>query len=261
MSVPISTLTSTSTSVPTNVPVGRCGVMFGGVECSTSECCSASGWCGSTDAHCGVGCQSNCGLVDFPERCKIPGMVVLTYDDGPVMNSLIVMDKLEARGVKGVFFVNGKNMNEEIISDMLSRGFEIGDHSWSHIILPEIQDDVELRTEIVSTSDLIEDLVGVRPFYFRPPYLAYNNRVDMMVKEVGMRAVSANLDTRDYANLDNMNAVIDMVRMRISGKVDTESYIILQHDRLDWSVEAIDGMLDIILEEGYRIVTLSECLE
>ncbi|KAK9419930.1 hypothetical protein SUNI508_06936 [Seiridium unicorne] len=40
---------------------GQCGSSNGGTVCEGSgfgDCCSSGGWCGSTEAHCGSGCQS-----------------------------------------------------------------------------------------------------------------------------------------------------------------------------------------------------------
>ena len=42
---------------------GRCGAGFHDFICGNWEqgpCCSAGGWCGDSDAHCGSGCQSGC---------------------------------------------------------------------------------------------------------------------------------------------------------------------------------------------------------
>ncbi|KAM7188895.1 hypothetical protein V8F33_010342, partial [Rhypophila sp. PSN 637] len=40
---------------------GTCGALFSGATCGgweSGDCCSASGWCGSSEDHCGAGCQS-----------------------------------------------------------------------------------------------------------------------------------------------------------------------------------------------------------
>ncbi|GKT46329.1 chitinase-3-like protein 2 [Colletotrichum spaethianum] len=40
---------------------GTCGIGANGAICGTwpqGDCCSPAGWCGSTDSHCGTGCQS-----------------------------------------------------------------------------------------------------------------------------------------------------------------------------------------------------------
>ncbi|GAB2271430.1 hypothetical protein Dimus_006267 [Dionaea muscipula] len=39
----------------------QCGSQAGGALCPNGLCCSQYGWCGTTSAYCGAGCQSQCG--------------------------------------------------------------------------------------------------------------------------------------------------------------------------------------------------------
>ncbi|KAF2714866.1 carbohydrate-binding module family 18 protein [Pleomassaria siparia CBS 279.74] len=75
----VSTKTSTApSSSPTNKisTDGQCGT--NGLTClgtSFGNCCSSSNWCGSSDAHCGTGCQSgfgNCGIVSPTTTTSAP---------------------------------------------------------------------------------------------------------------------------------------------------------------------------------------------
>ncbi|RPA80616.1 hypothetical protein BJ508DRAFT_126486 [Ascobolus immersus RN42] len=47
-------------------PSGRCGPQGDGARCDSyglgNECCSASGWCGDSMDHCGIGCQAGFGV-------------------------------------------------------------------------------------------------------------------------------------------------------------------------------------------------------
>ncbi|TGZ80458.1 DUF1929-domain-containing protein [Ascodesmis nigricans] len=57
--------TGTSNPPTSGVPTtnGQCGAQNDGRTCvgwSLGTCCSAYGWCGNSDAHCGTGCQSGC---------------------------------------------------------------------------------------------------------------------------------------------------------------------------------------------------------
>ncbi|XP_026416822.1 endochitinase [Papaver somniferum] len=44
----------------------QCGSGAGGALCSGGLCCSQYGYCGSTSAYCGAGCQSQCTIVSPP---------------------------------------------------------------------------------------------------------------------------------------------------------------------------------------------------
>ena len=56
---------------------GQCGSQNGGLTCdpagSYGPCCSSYGWCGSTDAHCGDGCQSGCKTTTDPTAPRSDG--------------------------------------------------------------------------------------------------------------------------------------------------------------------------------------------
>nr|AUN87486.1 chitinase [Camellia fraterna] len=45
----------------------QCGSQAGGALCPGGLCCSEHGWCGTTDAYCGPGCQSQCSPT--PGQC------------------------------------------------------------------------------------------------------------------------------------------------------------------------------------------------
>lgn len=43
------------------------------------------------------------------EHCNIPGVVALTFDDGPYKYTPLVLDTLKIYNVSGTFFINGDN--------------------------------------------------------------------------------------------------------------------------------------------------------
>lgn len=50
----------------------QCGRQAGGALCPNGLCCSEHGWCGSTVAYCGAGCQSQCGGSPTPTTPSTP---------------------------------------------------------------------------------------------------------------------------------------------------------------------------------------------
>ena len=98
--------------------------------------------------------------------------VYLTFDDGPDPTATpIVLDCLDAEGVKGTFFLTGTNVIEypEIVRDISKRGHAIGLHSFTHSRRPALSKRHSAE-EIVSTREAIA-ATGVTPAQmFRPPY-------------------------------------------------------------------------------------------
>ena len=62
------------------------------------------------------------------------GRIALTFDDGPVENTLKILEVLDKYQVKASFFCIGKNIekNPEIFKLILEKGHFIGNHTWSH---------------------------------------------------------------------------------------------------------------------------------
>jgi peptidoglycan/xylan/chitin deacetylase (PgdA/CDA1 family) len=42
------------------------------------------------------------------EKCTVPGVVALTFDDGPFVYTQSVLDQLNAAGIHATFFQNGE---------------------------------------------------------------------------------------------------------------------------------------------------------
>jgi hypothetical protein len=76
-------------------------------------------------------------------HCYLPGLIALTFDDGPSMFTPHVLDLLNRYHARATFFVNGDNFARGHIDDratswpdMVRRmhlaGHQIGSHTWSH---------------------------------------------------------------------------------------------------------------------------------
>ena len=96
----------------------------------------------------------------------------LTFDDGPDPASTpLFLAALSELGVKATFFVLGEMLDKapELGRQMAAEGHEIGIHGWTHrnhllLSYPQIRD------EIRRTKALIQDIAGVTPRFYRPPY-------------------------------------------------------------------------------------------
>ncbi len=92
-------------------------------------------------------CQSGIACAhDVIERCcrligdpikRGPGnrcSIALTFDDGPSMGTLSLLDHLSSLGVKATFFQCGMNVlrHPDIARAVRDAGHEIGNHTYSH---------------------------------------------------------------------------------------------------------------------------------
>ena len=102
----------------------------------------------------------------------------LSFDDGPniipgdtTMNDML--DIMEKHNVPGSFFLIGNKITEEnkkIIMRAVKMGCDIQNHSWTHSFMSKMTPE-QIREEYKKCDDVITELVGVRPTFFRPPYV------------------------------------------------------------------------------------------
>src|SRR5690554_7474510 len=84
--------------------------------------------------------------------------VALTFDDGPNQTySLEVLKLLEKYQAKATFFYIGNQIeaNLDVVEQVVAKGHEIGNHTWSHPDLTKISPE-EVKQEIESTSEIIK---------------------------------------------------------------------------------------------------------
>lgn len=96
----------------------------------------------------------------------------LTFDDGPdPVYTPAVLDILAAYNTRATFFVLGEAAAEfpQLVERILAEGHSLGNHTYSHPN-PWFTGEEEARQEVLKTSDLIEQITGARPRWFRPPY-------------------------------------------------------------------------------------------
>lgn len=98
--------------------------------------------------------------------------VFLTFDDGP--NPEItpwVLDQLAKYDAKATFFLVGDNVRKypRLAKEVLEAGHTIGNHTYSHMNGWKNSSHIYLQ-EVEKADCIIEDVLGFRPRYFRPPY-------------------------------------------------------------------------------------------
>ena len=104
-------------------------------------------------------------------------VVVLTFDDAPVSHYQIVAPLLKKYGFGATFYVcefpnmfgdSTLSMNWRQIKELSDMGFEIGNHTWHHKNLDEMQPG-ELETELSYIEDKCKSLRIPRPVSFAYP--------------------------------------------------------------------------------------------
>jgi peptidoglycan/xylan/chitin deacetylase (PgdA/CDA1 family) len=183
--------------------------------------------------------------------------LVLTFDDGPdLFGTPVVMDTLDRRGLKGIFFVNGRLMagsktqdlaRRDLVRKLAAHGHLVANHSLTHQNLCRSED---LDREIDGNAELIAAATGVRPLLFRAPYGTRCRRLDEAVRVRDLVQVGWNLDPQEWRGGDEdavYEYVVDGLR-RLQGRS-----ILLLHDTHPGAVRALPRVLDWIDRENDRV--------
>lgn len=179
-------------------------------------------------------------------------LIALTFDDGPdYYDTPKLLDGLKERGVKVTFFLQGERAEwyPKIARRAYEEGHEIGCHSWDHPNLVELSDS-QLKSQFDRSYAVLDEICGQDVTYLvRPPYGNTNDRV----REIIARPlIQWSVDTMDWDLLNTYKVRDAILRDAYDGA------IVLLHDIHSTSVSGALLAIDILLEEGYEFVTVSE---
>jgi peptidoglycan/xylan/chitin deacetylase (PgdA/CDA1 family) len=127
--------------------------------------------------------------------------VALTYDDGP--NDPYtgqLMDVLARHHVRATFFVIGRYVRQkpQIVRTLHHAGHLIGCHTMTHPKLMYMSRK-RIRAEIADATALIEDTIGDRVRFFRPPFGARNPGVFHVATQLRLTPVLWNVTSWDWS--------------------------------------------------------------
>ncbi|MEU9450040.1 polysaccharide deacetylase family protein [Streptomyces sp. NPDC048277] len=178
--------------------------------------------------------------------------MMLTFDDGPNPNyTPHILDTLAKYDVRAMFFLCGECIvvNRELVARMADEGHVVGNHTWTHPLLTTMNRS-EIRDEMASTSDAIEDTYGERPQWFRAPYGAWNRAAFQLGAEMGMEPMAWTVDSTDWTT-PGTRTIVDIVENGAAPGV-----VVLSHDAggdRSQSVKALREYLPYLLDNGYHL--------
>ncbi len=140
--------------------------------------------------------------------------------------------------------------NPEIVKRMAEEGHLIGNHTYHHVELTKVSEN-EARLELADTSAVIVRITGKEPEYMRPPFGAWQRKLE---REIQMLPVLWTIDPLDWTT-ENQDEIVNKVVTEAE-----ENDIILLHDCYKSSIEAGLRIVDILQEEGFVFVTVDELL-
>ena len=194
-------------------------------------------------------------LATLDNTKEYSGVVYLTFDDGPVPGVTDkILDILKEYDVQATFFNLGSyiDKNPELTKRAYDEGHTIASHSYSH--RSEMFSSLEkFKNEIINTNEIIEEVIGEKPKFFRTPY---GTKLKDTYKEVvysnGLEFVSWNCETYDSrAGKKTTEDLLNAVKTTMPKKKDV---IVIMHDTYgkQHTVEALPSIIEYFQSINYE---------
>ncbi len=143
-----------------------------------------------------------------------PDEFALTYDDGPNdACTEALLEVLARHEVKATFFVIGRFARErvELVRGIRAAGHVVGNHTWTHPVLL-LKSPAQVRDELSSTNKALEDILGEKVRYFRPPFGARRPDVLRAARELGLVSVMWNAMGYDWKSTTAEQVLANLAR-------------------------------------------------
>lgn len=177
--------------------------------------------------------------------------VCLTFDEG-YENGFTpsILDTLKEKDVKAIFFVtyDFASSNPELIKRMIDEGHAVGNHTWHHYTMDEV-DDETAKEEIAYLHKYIQDEFGYTMSYFRFPKGEFSQNNLAMVKDMGYKSVFWSFAYADW-DVDNQPTEDEALQKICESTHNGE--IILLHAVSSANANALGKAIDDIKHQGYN---------
>lgn len=178
--------------------------------------------------------------------------IALTFDDGPSLTQtpriLAILNRFH---VHATFFEEGRHVSgrEELMSEILASGDEIGNHSYHHPRDPGL-------AELAATNRRIQDATGFQPCLFRPPYGLSDARVQSAARRLGLELVLWDVDS-----LDDKHPGVRSITGNVLSQAGPGS-IVLMHDggHHPQTPRALPGVIRGLRHRGFGFATVTSLL-
>jgi peptidoglycan-N-acetylglucosamine deacetylase len=190
----------------------------------------------------------------------------LTYDDGPNdPYTLQLLEVLARHEVRATFFLIGRFVRQrpEIARAIRAAGHLVGNHTMTHPVLL-FHSPKRVREELAGCNEAIEDALGERVRYFRPPHGARRPDVLRAARDLGLTPVLWNAMGYDWKPTTAEQVLANLQRGIRRNRQRRVASNLLLHDGgqagigqdRSHSVQATKRLLENVRPESMRFVTV-----
>lgn len=182
--------------------------------------------------------------------------IALTFDDGPSIYTLQVLELLKKYNAKATFFCIGKNIeaHPQILQKVIDEGHLVGNHSYSHSKFFDFYNASTITEELQKTDALLEKFTSKKINFFRPPYGVTTPSIRRALKVTGHKTIGWNIRSLD-GGTQNQELIFNRLIKHIS-----PGGIVLLHDTAEHSVLVLEQFLQFLQQNNYEVVSIEELL-
>jgi peptidoglycan/xylan/chitin deacetylase (PgdA/CDA1 family) len=192
------------------------------------------------------------------------GWAVLTFDDGPdPQDTPVVLDALEAAGVRATFFVLGEQVAADpgLARELVARGHEIALHGERHFRHDQAGDRAAAE-DVRRGLDAVVAALGAVPRFYRPPFGKFADGSARACAELELEPVYWSAWGLDWEDVPAARITREVARGLEDGA------IVLLHDSARYArratarptAEAVGPLVELAAGRGLRVGTLGEAL-
>ncbi|KAF4445546.1 hypothetical protein F53441_10725 [Fusarium austroafricanum] len=195
-------------------------------------------------------------------QCTRPGVIALAYDDGPGQYTNQLVDILNNAGAKATFFMTGKLYGciynqQAAIKKAYQSGHQIASHTWTH---PQNFGSLSadgVKQEMQKLEQAMVNIIGKKPAYMRPPYLATGGNVLPVMRQLGYKVITDDVDTGDW---NGQSAQQSQQKFQQAG-AGGNGHIPLMHETYQSTVQQLTPwVINWAKQNNLKLVTVADCL-
>lgn len=182
--------------------------------------------------------------------------IAVTFDSAWNDNDIDeIISVLKNKNCPATFFVTGQwaEKYSQSLKKLFDAGHEIASHSYDHTLYSTLSKD-EIKADMDKCDSSIKNITGTAPTLVRAPSGDYTNDSILAAKETGRIPIQWDVDTLDWKGLSESD-----MKKRITDRIQNGS-IILLHNGTKQTAAALAGILDMLTENGYEFVKVSDLI-
>ena len=194
-------------------------------------------------------------------------IIYLTFDDGPSIYTMDILNTLDKYNAKATFFVTCSDNLESMSKEIVKRGHTIALHTCSHKYSYVYSNEDNYFDDLNSISNLVEKYTGIKSKYVRFPggssntvSRAYNHgimsRLSNQLTEKGYKYFDWNIDSNDAGGANSEQEYANVIgALQIN---DRDINMVLMHDVKVATKDALEGIIKDALSLGYTFSGIND---